>query len=135
VFRRAAVDGADDDRSQRRSDVQAAVEFIDERVREFIAAMSAAGNPGVGRHDVGGRKHQGWILDYDPATGGSEIRVVIGADGYIYARRSPRAMRAYKATASDWLFGTASPIEPMYRALAFAYRLTEIRTFNGVPGQ
>jgi hypothetical protein len=113
--------------------VQAAVKLVEGRVGDFIAAMTRAGNPGARRHDLGSRAPEGWVFAFDPSTGGATSRVVIDTRGFIYARRGASLKRAYRKPASYWLFETASPIEPIYRALALSHELDEIQCANGVP--
>lgn len=104
----------------------------DERLREFVASMAAADNPGSGKHSVGMRKVDGWVLGYDPTIGGSEVQAVIGVDGLIHARRSPRALRVQKLTGSEWVLRDTHDADPIAGATAFADRLSHILAFNGV---
>ena len=106
--------------------------LADESLRSFMDAMHAAGDPGASVHHLGSR-HRGWVLDYDAVTGGAKVRVIIGVDGFVYAPRGPMSQRSIRSTASAWLFREESPIEPMYRALAFSYCLSEIRHVHHVP--
>ena len=112
--------------------VQAAVQLVDGRVRDFIAAMGAAGNPGARRHQLGGRTPRGWAFAFDPTTGGATHRVVIDTDGFICAPKKAPSTRAHRTSASSWLFDTTSPIEPMYRALAFTHELDKIQSASRV---
>jgi hypothetical protein len=130
--RRVNQEVGDAKSSDERIGVQAAVELVDARVREFIAAMASAGNPGARRHDLVGPTPQGWAFTFDPTTGGATSRVVIDTHGFIYARSRPPSRRGLRKAVTSWLFDTASPIEPMYRALALSHELDEIETANGV---
>ena len=77
-----------------------AARLAEKSLGEFIARMAAAGNPGLGRHEIGLHHVEGWILDYDGTIGGSEIQAVIGVDGNIHARREPRSLRTRKLSAA-----------------------------------
>ena len=92
--------------------------------------MDAAGNPGSGRHEIGLHHVSGWILEYDPAIGGSEIQAVIGIDGDIHARREPRSMRTRKLSAAEWVLRDAINPDPMASAVAFTDHLERILAFN-----
>jgi hypothetical protein len=99
---------------------------------EFIALMAAAGNPGHGRHEIGLRHVEGWILEYDGTIGGSEIQAVIGVDGHIHARRDPRSQRTRKLSAAQWVLRNTDDPEPGARAAEFADHLARILAFDGV---
>jgi hypothetical protein len=109
-----------------------AARLADDSMQAFVASMAAAGNPGSGNHEVGLRKVDGWILQYDPTIGGSEVQAVIGLDGVIHARRRPRALRTQKWAASAWALRDSNDADPMVGAAGFAERLSQILTFNGV---
>ncbi len=96
----------------------------DNSLREFSAKMSAAGNPGSGRHELGMHKVDGWILDYDPHLGGAEIQTVIGVDGFVHTRRAERSLRVRKITGAEWVHGDPDA------AQAFADRLAHMLEFN-----
>jgi hypothetical protein len=101
-------------------------------LRRFIASMTAAGNPGSDHHHMGIHKINGWILEYDPRMGGSEVQAVIGVDGLIHARREPRSQRTRKLAASEWVLRDDHDADPTAEAGAFADHLSRILAFNGV---
>jgi len=101
----------------------------DTALRDFIAAMARAGNPGVGRHEVGMHHVDGWILDYDPTQGGAEIQAVVGTDGAVHARREPRALRVRKCTAAEYVLGDDQG-DPTARVDAFVARMQHLLTFD-----
>jgi hypothetical protein len=109
-----------------------AARLADNSLRDFIASMAAAGNPGSDRHEVGMHKIRGWILEYDPTIGGSPLQAVIGIDGFIVARRTPRSQRTSKRSASEWALRAPHDADPIAGATAFADRLSRILVFNGV---
>jgi hypothetical protein len=99
----------------------------------FLERMHSANDPGAGPCVVVGRKTaRGWHLDYDPASGGGQIGVVVGVDGLIYSRQGARTERVRRCPVVEWLFGVRSPIEPKYRALGLAQRLDDILQGNRV---
>ena len=93
--------------------------------------MAAVGNPGSGRHEVALHKVHGWILEYDPTSGGSEIQAVIGIDGLIHAPRTRRSLRV-RNLASEWVLRDPHDPDPMASAAAFTDRLSRILVFNRV---
>jgi hypothetical protein len=109
-----------------------AARLADDRLRDFIASMSAAGNPGSGRHEIGIHHVHGWILEYDGTIGGSEIQAVIGVDGAIHARREPRSLRTHSCSASEWVLRHEDDPDPMSSATAFADELSRLLAFDGV---
>jgi hypothetical protein len=109
-----------------------AAQFADDSLRKFIATMSAADNPGSGRHEIGLHHVQGWILEYDGSIGGAEIQAVIGVDGAIHARREPRSLRTHTWSASEWVFRDGDTADPMAVAAAFAEDLSRLLAFDGV---
>jgi hypothetical protein len=109
-----------------------AAQLADDSLREFVAAMAAAGNPGSGRHEIGVHHVHGWILEYDGTVGGSEIQAVIGVDGAIHARREPRSLRTHNWSASEWVLRDADDPDPMAAAERFSHRLSRIVAFDGV---
>lgn len=109
--------------------------LADDNLRAFLASMAAAGNPGSGRHEIGVHKVHGWILEYDPTIGGSQIQAVIGIDGRIHARRTPRSERVRKFTAAEWVARDPQDAEPTTGAAAFAAHLSRILAFDGVGGE
>ncbi len=102
----------------------------DECLRAFIETMAAAGNPGSGRHELGMHKVHGWILEYDPTIGGSQIQAVIGVDGLIHTRRAPRSERQRKLTASQWVSRETAGPDPAANAVAFVDHLARILAFD-----
>jgi hypothetical protein len=110
----------------------AAAQLADDKLREFIASMAAAGNPGSGRHEVGLHHVQGWILEYDPTIGGAEVQAVIGIDGVIHALRDPRSLRTHKWSASEWVLRTDDDPDPTARVSRFAEHLSRILAFDHV---
>ena len=111
-----------------------AVRLADESLRDFLASMATAGNPGSGRHELGLRKVHGWVLEYDPSIGGSEIQAVIGIDGAVHTRREPRSQRTKKLTAAEWVLREAPAADPAAAARAFSDHLARILAFDGVTG-
>jgi hypothetical protein len=109
-----------------------AARLADDSLREFVASMTAAGNPGSGRHEMGLHHVRGWILEYDGTIGGSEIQAVIGIDGVIHARREPRSLRTHNWSASEWVLRDADDPDPMAAAEGFAHRLSRMIAFDGV---
>jgi hypothetical protein len=109
-----------------------AARLADDSLREFMASMAAAGNPGSGRHEIGLHHVHGWILEYDGTVGGSEIQAVIGIDGVIHARREPRSLRTHNRSASEWALGDADDPDSMASATRLAEHLARILTFDGV---
>jgi hypothetical protein len=109
-----------------------AARLANDSLRDFIAAMAAAGNPGSGRHEIGIHKIRGWILECDPAIGGSQVQAVIGIDGVIHARRAPRSQRTRSLTASEWVLREPHDADPRASAGAFADHLSRILAFDGV---
>jgi hypothetical protein len=112
-----------------------AARLADDSLRRFLASMSASGNPGSGRHEVGLHHVRGWILEYDPTIGGSEIQAVIGIDGVIHARREARSLRAQKLSAASWALRYAVNPDPMATATAFADHLARILAFDGAASE
>ena len=108
-----------------------AARLADGSLSRFVAFMSASGNPGSGRHEVGLHHVRGWILEYDPTIGGAEIQAVIGIDGVIHARREPRSLRAQKLSAASWVLRHGVNSDPMASATAFADHLARILAFDG----
>jgi len=108
------------------------VHQADDSLRDFVASMAAAGNPGSGHHELGLRKVHGWILEYDPAIGGAQIQAVIGTDGRIHARRAPRSQRTKKVSASQWVQRDPADADPTARIDEFVGHLTRILAFDGV---
>jgi hypothetical protein len=111
-----------------------AAQLADDSLRDFLASMAAAGNPGSGRHEIGFHKVHGWILEYDPSVGGSQIQAVIGVDGHIHARREPRSQRTKKLRASEWVSRETHDNDLEREAAAFAAHLARILDFDGVGG-
>jgi hypothetical protein len=109
-----------------------AARIANDSLREFVASMASAGNPGSGRHEIGLHHVRGWILEYDGTVGGSEIQAVIGIDGVIHARRGPRSLRTHSRSASEWVLHDADDRDPMAAAEGFADRLSRIVAFDGV---
>ncbi|HEY5172618.1 MAG TPA: hypothetical protein VIK54_12905 [Acidimicrobiia bacterium] len=109
-----------------------ATRLANDSLRDFIAAMAAAGNPGAGRHEIGIHKVRGWILEYDPSIGGAQVQAVIGIDGVIHARRAPRSERTRNLTASEWVLRELHDADPNAGAAAFADHLSRILAFDGV---
>ncbi|MDP9334675.1 MAG: hypothetical protein M3Q30_15410 [Actinomycetota bacterium] len=109
-----------------------AAQLADDCLREFVASMAAAGNPGSGRHEIGLHHVRGWILEYDGTIGGSEIQAVIGIDGVIHARREPRSLRTHNWSASEWVLRDAVDPDPMAAAKGFAQRLSRMVAFDVV---
>jgi hypothetical protein len=109
-----------------------ATRLANDSLRDFIAAMAAAGNPGSGRHEIGIHKVRGWILEYDPSIGGAQVQAVIGIDGVIHARRAPRSERTRSLTASEWVLREPHDADPNAKADAFADHLSRILAFDGV---
>jgi hypothetical protein len=107
-----------------------ATRIADDSLRSFITAMADAGNPGSGRHELGRHHVNGWILEYDPTVGGSEIQAVIGLDGVIHARHDPRSLRTHKWSASEWVLRDANELDPVATASAFAEHLSRILAFD-----
>ncbi len=101
-------------------------------MREFLASMAAAGNPGSGRHEIGLRKVNGWILVYDPAIGGAEVQAVLGVDGVIHARRAPRSQRTRRLLASEWVLRDRDAGDPQGAGAEFSAHLDRILAFDGV---
>jgi hypothetical protein len=106
------------------------VRRADDQLARFVSQMAAAGNPGAARHAVGVRKTRGWVLHFDPITASTNALVVVGTDGLIHVPAGPGHRRSETLTASRWLFGTQSPIEPMYRTLEFGRELDELRSVH-----
>jgi hypothetical protein len=104
----------------------------EDSVSEFIALMTAAGNPGSGRHEIGFHHVHGWIFEYDGTIGGSPIQAVIGVDGVIHALREPRSLRTHNWSAAEWVLRDANNPEPMASAAEFADHLARILAFDGV---
>jgi hypothetical protein len=102
------------------------VRRADDQLAGFVSRMAAAGNPGSARHPVGVRKTRGWVLHFDPITASTNAVVIIGTNGYMHVPAGSEHRRSAKLTASLWLFGTQSPIEPMYRTLEFGRELDEL---------
>lgn len=111
-----------------------AARIADDSVREFVRSMAAAGNPGSGRHDIGLHHVHGWIFEYDPRIGGSEIQAVLGVDGVIHALQHPRSQRTHKWSASEWVLRDADDPDPIARASLFADHLSRILAFDHVRG-
>ena len=111
-----------------------AARIADERLREFIRSMADAGNPGSGRHEIGVHHVNGWILEYDPTVGGSEIQAIVGLDGVIHARHDPRSLHTHKRSASEWVLRDANDLDPAARASAFAEHLSRILAFDHAVG-
>jgi hypothetical protein len=109
-----------------------AAQIADDALREFIQSMAAADNPGSGRHEIGLRHVHGWIVEYDPAAGGSEIQAVLGVDGFIHALQHPRSLRTHTWSASEWVLRDTDDPDPVARASAFADRLSRILAFDHV---
>jgi len=109
-----------------------AARLADDSLREFIASMAAAGNPGSGRHELGLHHIHGWILDYDTTIGGSPIQAVIGIDGVIHALRGARSLRTHTWSASEWILRDATNPDPMAAAAVFTDRLARLLVFDGV---
>src|ERR1700736_1439248 len=86
------------------------------RLREFIQSMAAAANPGSGRHEVGLHHVHGWIFEYDPTAGGSEIQAVLGVDGFIHALQHPRSLRTHRWSASEWVLRDTGDPDPVAHA-------------------
>ncbi|HEV7525045.1 MAG TPA: hypothetical protein VGP92_08770, partial [Acidimicrobiia bacterium] len=99
-------------------------------LREFIESMAEAGNPGSGRHDMGVHHVHGWILEYDPTVGGSQIQAVIGVDGLIHALREPRSVRTRTLSASEWVQRDGDDVDATTRASRFADHLSRIGAFD-----
>jgi len=112
-----------------------AARLADDSLREFVASMAAAGNPGSGRHEIGLHHVRGWILDYDGTIGGSEIQAVIGLDGVIHARREPRSSRTHKLSAAEWALRDSDDPDPMTAARKFAQHLSGIVVFDGAANE
>ena len=108
-----------------------AARLADDSVRGFVASMTAAGNPGSGRHEIGLHHVRGWILDYDGTIGGSEIQAVVGVDGVIHARREPRSSRTHNFSAAEWVLRNPDDPDPMTTAREFAQHLARIAAFDG----
>jgi hypothetical protein len=106
--------------------------IADDSLREFIASMAAAGNPGSGRHEIGMHHVRGWILEYDGTIGGSPIQAVIGLDGVIHALREPRSLRTHRRTASEWVLRDEDTPDPVAGATRFADHLSRILAFDHV---
>jgi hypothetical protein len=98
----------------------------DDQLARFVSRMATAGNPGSARHSVGVRKTRGWVLRFDPVTASTNGVAVIGTDGYVHVPPRPGHRRGAKLTASQWLFGVRSPIEPTYRTVEFGRELDEL---------
>ena len=109
-----------------------AARLAEKSLGEFIARMAAAGNPGLGRHEIGLHHVDGWILEYNGSIGGSEIQAVIGVDGNIHARREPRSLRTRKLSAAQWVLRDTDDPEPGAGAAGFADHLARILEFDGV---
>lgn len=109
-----------------------AARLADDSMRGFVESMAAAGYPGSGRHEIGLHHVNGWILDYDGTVGGSEIQAVIGIDGVVHARRTPRSLRTSNLSASEWALRDADDPDPMASATRLAEHLARILTFDGV---
>ena len=109
-----------------------AARLADDSLRAFMASMATAGNPGAGRHELGYHKVQGWILEYDPTIGGSQIQAVIDLEGVIHARRAPRSQRTKKLAASEWILREPGTSDAMASANAFAEHLARIAEFDSV---
>ncbi len=107
-----------------------AARIADESMQEFIKSMALAGNPGSGRHEIGLHHVHGWILEYDPTVGGSEIQAVIGLDGVIHALRDPRSLHTHKWSASEWVLRDANDLDPVASASAFAENLSRLLAFD-----
>jgi hypothetical protein len=111
-----------------------AARIANQSLREFIQSMAARGNPGSGRHEIGVHHVPGWIFEYDPTVGGSEIQAVIGVDGFIHALQQPRSLRTHKWSASDWVLRDVDDPDPGARASEFADHLSRILAFDRVEG-
>ena len=108
-----------------------AAHLADDSLSRFVASMAASGNPGSGRHEVGLHHIRGWILEYDPTIGGSEVQAVIGIDGVVHARREPRSLRTHKWSAAEWVLRDVADPDPMAGAAAFADHLARILALDG----
>jgi hypothetical protein len=112
-----------------------AARVAEDSLSRFVALMTAAGNPGSGRHEIGLHHVQGWILEYDSTIGGSEIQAVIGIDGVIHARREPRSLRTHKWSATEWVLRDTTKPDPMAAAQAFADHLERTLAFDGAASE
>ena len=111
-----------------------AARIADESLHAFTTSMAAAGNPGSGHHELGRHHVNGWILEYDPTVGGSEIQAVIDLDGVIHARHDPRSLRTHKLSASEWVLRDANDRDPVATATGFAEHLSRILAFDHAVG-
>jgi hypothetical protein len=111
-----------------------AARIADKGMREFIGSMADASNPGSGRHEIGLHHVHGWILEYDPTVGGSEIQAIIDLDGVIHARHSPRSLHTHKWSASEWVLRDANELDWVAKASAFAEHLSRLLAFDHAVG-
>ena len=109
-----------------------AARIAQDGISEFVRSMTAAGNPGSGRHQIGLHHVHGWIFEYDPTVGGSEIQAVLDVGGVIHALQQPRSQRTRKYSASEWVLRDTDDPDPVARARAFADHLSRILAFDHV---
>ena len=109
--------------------------LVDARFCEFRSAMARAGNPGAADHSLGSSTCNGWLLDRDPGLDDSDPSVVLGTDGAVHVLLDWWTQATRQCSASEWLLGLPSRVEPRQRARRFSQMLSEILARHQVPDE